>query len=56
MVGSVQICDKLVNILFRSFTSGPPCVRIRNRKDIKPGEKFSLSKTQHNMTEYKWWP
>lgn len=38
-----------------SFTSGPPCVRIRNRKDIKPGETFAGSKTQHNMIEYKWW-
>ena len=39
----------------RSFTSGPPCVRIRNRKDIKPGETFAGSKSQHNMVEYKWW-
>ena len=36
-----------------SFTDGVPCVRIRNRKDIKPGETMAKGKTMHNMIKYK---
>ena len=42
------------NILgFWSFTSGRPCVRVRNKRDIKEGESLSKTKTRHNMMEKK---
>ena len=36
-----------------SFTTGRPCVRIRNSRDIKEGETMSLTKRKHNMVEKK---
>eukprot|EP00092_Neocalanus_flemingeri_P027614 GFUD01029963.1.p1 GENE.GFUD01029963.1~~GFUD01029963.1.p1 ORF type:complete len:554 (-),score=119.52 GFUD01029963.1:50-1711(-) len=36
-----------------SFTEGLPCVRIRNRKDIKQGETMARGKTMHDMVKYK---
>ena len=36
-----------------SYTSGPPCVRIRNPRDTKEGETLSKTKKRHNMMEKK---
>ena len=36
-----------------SFTDGNPCVRIRNRKDIKQGETMARGKTEHKMINFK---
>ena len=36
-----------------SFTDGLPCVRIRNRKDIKAGETMAKGKTVHKMIKFK---
>ena len=36
-----------------SFTSGPPCVRIRNIRDVKEGETVASNKVAHNMMPHK---
>ena len=34
-----------------SFTDGPPCVRVRNQRDAKPGEKLAVGKEGHAMQQ-----
>lgn len=36
-----------------SFTSGRPCVRIRNPRDVREGETMARTKKKHNMVEKK---
>ena len=36
-----------------SFTSGPPCVRISNKRDVREGETVARNKAAHNMMPYK---
>ena len=40
-------CRKLLGMW--SFTDGPPCVRVRNQRDAKPGERLAEGKVGHTM-------
>jgi len=34
-----------------SFTNGPPCVRVRNKREARAGERLALGKDGHNMQQ-----
>ena len=35
------------------FTGGPPCVRVRNPRDVQEGERMAEGKTAHSMEQVK---